>query len=102
MVWKFQCEKEMGQQECEGGITLAEMLLRAQEMLNNSRLDDAEKQLLRLCQQMQEKPDDNTKILIQTLTGGYIYINLQGTGNMKVAFPRKTQPRQHIKAHTNS
>ncbi|KAK3097819.1 hypothetical protein FSP39_013475 [Pinctada imbricata] len=58
---------EMGQQEGVSGSSLAEMLLKAQEMLNSSRLDDAETQLLRLYQQMQEKPEDNTKILVQAL-----------------------------------
>lgn len=46
---------------------LSDLLKQAMTMLNSSRLDDAEKQLLKLYQVMQEKPEDNTKILVETL-----------------------------------
>ncbi|XP_033749415.1 uncharacterized protein LOC117334084 isoform X1 [Pecten maximus] len=49
--------------------SLSDSLNNALEMLNSSRLEDAEKQLLKLYQQMQEKPEDNTKILVQVLNG---------------------------------
>jgi hypothetical protein len=38
-------------------------------MLNTSQLDEAEKQFLFLYQQMQEKSEDTTKFLVQTLNG---------------------------------
>lgn len=48
--------------------TLNSMLTSALEMLHTSRLDDAEKQLLQLYQRMQEKPEENTRILVQCLS----------------------------------
>lgn len=41
----------------------------AVKMLSTSQLDEAEKQFLFLYQQMQEKSEDTTKILVQTLNG---------------------------------
>ena len=41
---------------------------RAMEMLNSSRLEESEKQLLKLYQQMQEKPENNAKLLVQVMT----------------------------------
>lgn len=48
--------------------TLNSMLTSALEMLHTSRLDDAEKQLLQLYQRMQEKPEENTHVLVQCLS----------------------------------
>jgi hypothetical protein len=43
------------------------MRTRTTHMLNTSQLDEAEKQFLFLYQQMQEKSEDTTKFLVQTL-----------------------------------
>jgi hypothetical protein len=49
--------------------SLSESFDKATHMLNTSQLDEAEKQFLFLYQQMQEKSEDTTKFLVQTLNG---------------------------------
>lgn len=49
--------------------SLSDSFDKATHMLNTSQLDEAEKQFLFLYQQMQEKSEDTTKFLVQTLNG---------------------------------
>ncbi|XP_062595209.1 uncharacterized protein LOC134256547 [Saccostrea cucullata] len=60
--------QEIEEMSHDASPTLNSMLSVALEMLHTSRLDDAENQLLRLYQRMQEKPEDNTRILVQCLS----------------------------------
>ncbi|XP_061168795.1 uncharacterized protein LOC133178039 [Saccostrea echinata] len=60
--------QEIEEMSHDASPTLNNMLSVALEMLHTSRLDDAENQLLRLYQRMQEKPEDNTRILVQCLS----------------------------------
>ena len=55
--------------EAESTNELSETLDIAMEHLNNANLDEAEKVFLRLHQQMQEKIEDNSQILVMTLVG---------------------------------
>lgn len=49
--------------------SLSDSFEKAINMLNTSQLDEAEKQFLFLYQQMQEKSEDTTQIMVQTLDG---------------------------------
>nr|XP_022329900.1 uncharacterized protein LOC111128537 isoform X2 [Crassostrea virginica] len=62
---KLPQEEEMSY---DASPTLNSMLSAALDMLHTSRLDDAENQLLRLYQRMQEKPEENTRVLVQCLS----------------------------------
>lgn len=59
---------QLGEMSHDASPTLNSMLSLALEMLHTSRLDDAENQLLHLYQRMQEKPEENTRVLVQCLS----------------------------------
>lgn len=48
---------------------LTDMLMAARDFLNSSRFDDAETSFLKLYKEIQEKPEDNGRLLVETLTG---------------------------------
>lgn len=66
--------KEMAVEDTDDTLSvssadLTDMLLTSRDFLNSSRFDDAEASFLKLYKEIQEKPEDNGRLLVETLTG---------------------------------